>query len=47
MNNANRMGKISDLKKTGGIQGTFHAKMGTMKERNAKDLREPEQIKRW
>ena len=44
MNNAkrsenNRMGKTRDLfKKTGEIRGTFHAKMGTMKARNGKDL---------
>ena len=43
------MGKIRDLvKKTGGIKGTFHARMGTTKDRNGKDLMEAEEIKkRW
>ena len=45
----NRMGKTRDLfKKTGDTQGTFHAKMGTLKDRNSKDLTEAEAIKkRW
>ena len=31
----NRMGKTTDLfKKTGATKGTFHAKMGTIKDRN-------------
>ena len=35
-------------KKTGDIMGTFHARMGTIKDRNIKDLREAEEIKkRW
>ena len=35
-----RMGKTRDLfKKIGAIKGTFHAKMGTMKHRNGKDLK--------
>ena len=44
-----RMGKIRDLfKKIGDIKGTFHAKMGTIKDRNRKDLTEAEEIKkRW
>ena len=43
----NRMGKTRDLfKKTGDIRGTFHAKMGTIKERNGKDLTEAEEIKK-
>ena len=44
-----RMGKTRDhSKKTGDIKGTFHASMGTIKDRNSKDLRETEQIeKRW
>ena len=44
-----RMGKTRDLfKKTGAIKGTFHAKMGTMKHRNGKDLRAAEETKkRW
>ena len=34
-----RMGKASDLvKKIRDIKGTFHAKMGTRKDRNGKDL---------
>ena len=42
------MGKIRDFfKKTGDIKGTFHASMGTIKDRNSKDLTEAEDIKRW
>ena len=43
------MGKTSDLfKKIRDSKGTVHAKMGTMKDRNGKDLREAEEIKkRW
>ena len=43
------MGKIRDLfKKTGDIKGTFHARMGMIKDRNSKDLIEPNEIrKRW
>ena len=43
------MGKTRDLfKKTGAIQGTFHAKMSTTKNRNTMDLTEAEDIKkRW
>ena len=43
------MGKARDLfKKIGDIQGTFHAKMGKIKERNGMDLTEAEDIKkRW
>ena len=42
------MGKSRDLpKKTGDNKGTFHARMGTIKDRNIKDLREAEEIKRW
>ena len=50
MNNANnRMGKTSDLfKKTGDIKGICHVRMGTIKDRNCKDLTEAEEIKkRW
>ena len=45
----NRMGKTRDLfKKTGDTKGTFHAKMGTKKDRNCMDLTEAEDIKkRW
>ena len=43
----NRMGKTRDLsKKTGDIKGTFHARMGTIKDRNGKDLTEAEEIKK-
>ena len=43
------MRKTRDLfKKTGDIKGTFHARMGTTKDRNCKDLIEAEYIKkRW
>ena len=43
------MGKRRDLfKKTGNIKGTFHTRMGTIKDRNGKDLTEAEKIKkRW
>ena len=41
------MGKTRDLfKKTGDTQGTFHAKTGTLKDRNSKDLTEAEAIKK-
>ena len=41
------MGKSRDLfKKIGDTEGTFHTKMGTIKERNGKDLTEAEDIKR-
>ena len=45
----NRMGKTRDLfKKIGDIKATFHARMGTIKDRNRKDLTEAEEIKkRW
>ena len=45
----NRMGKTRDLfKKIRDTKGTFHAKMGTIKDRNSKALREAEEIKkRW
>ena len=45
--NHNRMGKTRDLfKKTGDIKGTFHVRMGTVKDRNSKD--QAEKIKkRW
>ena len=43
----NRMRKTRDLfKKTGDTKGTFHAKMGTIKDRNGNNLTEPEEIKR-
>ena len=44
----NRMGKTRDLKKIGDTKGTFHAKMGSIKDRNGMDLTEAENIKkRW
>ena len=45
----NRMEKTEDLfKKIGDTKGTFHAKMGTIKDRNDMDLTEAEDIKkRW
>ena len=45
----NRMGKTRDLfKKIRGAKGTFHAKMGSIKDRNGMDLTEAEDIKkRW
>ena len=45
----NRMGKTRDLfKKIRDTKGTFHAKMGTIKNRNGMDLTEAEDIKkRW
>ena len=43
------MGKTRDIfKKTGGTEEIFHAKTGTIKNRNAMDLTEAEDIKkRW
>ena len=45
----NRMGKTSDLfKKIRDTKGTFHAKTGSIKDRNGLDLTEAEDIKkRW
>ena len=44
----NRMGKTRDLfKKIRDTKGTFHAKMGSIKNRNSMDLTEVEDIKRW
>ena len=43
----NRMGKTRDFfKKIKDTKGTFHAKMGTLKDRNCKDLTEAEDIKK-
>ena len=44
-----RIGKTRDLfKKIGDTKGTFHAKIGTIKDRNGKDLTEAEEIrKKW
>ena len=45
----NRMGKTRDLfKKIRESKGTFHAKMGSRKDRNGRDLTEAEDVKqRW
>ena len=45
----NRMGKTTDLfKKIRDTKGTFHAKIGSIKDRNSMDLTEAEDIKkRW
>ena len=45
----NRLGKTRDLfKKIRDIKGTFHAKVGTIKDRNGMDITEAEDIrKRW
>ena len=45
----NRMGKTRDLvKKIRDTKGTFHAKMGSIKDRNGRDLTETKDIKkRW
>ena len=43
----NRMGKTRDLfKKIRDTKGIFHAKMGTIKDRNSVDLTEAEDIKK-
>ena len=42
------MGKTCSLfKEIGGIKGTFHARMGTIRDRNGKDLTAEEIQKRW
>ena len=42
----NRMGKTRDLfKKIRDTKGTFHAKMGSIKDRNSTDLSEAEDVK--
>ena len=49
MEENNRLGKTRDLfKKIRDAKGTFHAKMGSIKDRNGMDLTEAEDIKkRW
>ena len=49
MQRKNRMGKTRDLfKEMRDTKGTFHAKMGSIKDRNGMDLKEAEDImKRW
>ena len=45
---SNRMEKTRDLfKKIRDTMGIFHAKMGSIKDRNGMDLTEAEDIKRW
>ena len=47
MEENNRMGKTRDLfSKIRAIKGTFHTKMGSIKDRNSMDLTEVEDIKR-
>ena len=46
------MGRTRDLKiflfeKIRDTKGTFHAKIGSIKDRNGRDLTEAEDIKRW
>ena len=42
------MAKTRDLfKKIRDTKGTFHAKMGSIKDRNGRDLTEAEDIKKW
>ena len=44
----NRMGMTRDLfRKIRDTKGTFHAKMGTIMDRNGMDLTEAEDIKKW
>ena len=44
---SNRLGKTRDLfKKIRDTKGTFHAKMGSIKDRNVMDLTEAEEIKK-
>ena len=44
----NRTGKTRDLfKKIRDTKGTFHAKMGSIKDRNGMDLTEAENINKW
>ena len=49
MGGGDKMGNTRDLfKKIRDTKGTFHAKMGSIKDRNGMDLREAEDIKkRW
>ena len=45
MEENNRMGKTRDLvKKIGDIKGTFHARIGKIKDRKSNDLTEEEEI---
>ena len=42
----NRMGKTRDLKKIRDTKGTFHTKMGSIKDRNGMYLTEAEDVKK-
>ena len=47
-NNKNRMGKTRDLvKKIRDTKGIFHAKMGTVKDRNGMDLTQAEEVQEY
>ena len=47
MEENNKMGKARDrFRKTGDIKVTFYARMGTIKDRNGKDLTKAEEIKK-
>ena len=47
MEENNRMGKTRELfKKIGDTKGTFHAKMGSIKDRNGRELTEAEEVAR-
>ena len=43
----NRMGRLEISSRKLDTKGTFHTKMGTIKDRNGMDLTEAEEIKRW
>ena len=43
---SNRMRKTRDFKKVRGTKGTFHGKMGIIKDRNGMDLTEAEDVKK-
>ena len=48
MNNAKKQRKTIEWEKIRNTKGTFHAKMGTIKDKNDMDLTEEEDIKkRW
>ena len=48
MTNNNRIGKTRDrFKKNSDTKGTFHDKVGTIKDKNSMDLTEAENNKRW
>ena len=42
----NIMGKAKDLKKVGNIKGLFHERIGMIKDKNGKDLRKTEEIRK-